>query len=204
MSDIRTFFKTSVTNSLANSELPSSSATTATAENQISGSATSSASAVASSSSTSSEKRPSEILDYNASSPSTVSKKRKVEEDTSKSTSSVRFYKGCKCNVVWLKSTYPCLVPVKLGKKNALKCTLCHDNIVEAKQAARNGQVPMADGVRCDEAKAIDRIIDHLSSEVHAAAERADKAKKLWERQSDEHPWVKVNIILYYIIFRAI
>jgi len=95
-------------------------------------------------------------------------------------------------NVPWLVQTFPTLVLVKLGKRNGLKCSLCFHNITEAQKAARNGTVPISDGVRCDETKAIERVIEHMKGEVHSAAERAQIAKDAWNAQSDSHPWVKI------------
>jgi hypothetical protein len=57
---------------------------------------------------------------------------------------------------------------------------------------SRNGQVPMADGVRCDGTQNLKRIVDHLLSDPHGAAVRADEAQELWSLQSDKHPWIKV------------
>ena len=102
------------------------------------------------------------------------------------------WYKGCKLDAGWLKNYYPEMQSVMLGRRNGLKCLLCFDNISEAKKVARNGQVPIADGVRCDGKQELQRIIDHLKGDVHDAAVKADQAKKLWESQSDKHPWVKV------------
>lgn len=44
---------------------------------------------------------------------------------------------------------------------------------------SRNGQVPMADGVRCDGTQNLKRIVDHLLSDPHGAAVRADEAQEL-------------------------
>jgi len=95
-------------------------------------------------------------------------------------------------NVPWLVQTFPTLVPVKLGKLNGLKCSLCFHDITEAQKAARNGTAPIVDGFRCDETKAIEHVIDHMKGEVHPSAERAQIAKDTWTAQSDSHPWVKV------------
>lgn len=70
---------------------------------------------------------------------------------------------------------------------------VCFDNIVEAQKAARNGTVPIADGIRCDERKAIQTVIDHMKSEVHTAAERAQTMKVAWNAQKDSHPWIKIR-----------
>lgn len=102
-------------------------------------------------------------------------------------------YKGCKLSVAWLVNNFSDhLKAVKIGKRNGIQCIACHDNITEAKAASRNGTVPIADGVRCDEKKALERIVDHLQGDVHEIAVRAGKAKKLWAEQSDKHPWVKI------------
>lgn len=118
---------------------------------------------------------------------------RQLKENASKDGSAnSSWYKGCKVDVSWLKQTFPSLTPIKLGKRNGLKCVVCFDNIVEAQKAARNGTVPIADGIRCDERKAIQRVIDHMKSEVHAAAERAQTMKIAWDSQNDSHPWVRI------------
>jgi hypothetical protein len=100
-------------------------------------------------------------------------------------TSSV-WYKGCKLDVDWLLQHFVQLQPVKLGRRQGVKCLTCEDNISQAKKVARNGTVPIADGTR-----ELQRIVDHLQGDVHAAALRAEKAKKEWEAQSEKHPWVK-------------
>lgn len=109
-------------------------------------------------------------------------------EPTSQTQESHCWYKGCKVDLTWLKSAFPCLVSLKIGKRKGVKCTLCCDNIIEAKKASRRGVVPLADGVRCDSKQAIERLIDHLKSEVHATAERAQRDKDAWKVQSDSHP----------------
>lgn len=118
---------------------------------------------------------------------------RQLKENTRKDgNADASWYKGCKVDVSWLKQTFPSLTSIKLGKRNGLKCVVCFDNMVEAQKAARNGTVPIADGIRCDERKAIQRVIDHVKSEVHAAAERAQAMKAAWDSQSDSHPWVRI------------
>jgi hypothetical protein len=105
-------------------------------------------------------------------------------------TSSV-WYKGCKLDVDWLLQHFVQLQPVKLGRRQGVKCLSREDNISQAKKVARNGTVPIADGVRADETRELPRIVDHLQGDVHAAALRAEKAKKEWEAQSEKHPCVK-------------
>ena len=102
------------------------------------------------------------------------------------------WYKGCKVDLTWLQSSFPCIVSLRIEKRKGVKCTLCSDNILEAKKVSRKGVVPLADGARCDSKQGIERLIDHLKSEVHAAAERAQHDKDAWKVQSDSHPWVKV------------
>lgn len=51
--------------------------------------------------------------------------------------------------------------------------------------------MPIADGVRCDGKKELERIIDHLTSESHKAASNLDEMEKKWTVQSEKHPWVK-------------
>jgi len=50
----------------------------------------------------------------------------------------------------------------------------------------------MADGVICDGTQNLKRIVDHLLSDPHGAAVRADEAQQLWSLQSDKHPWIQV------------
>lgn len=103
-----------------------------------------------------------------------------------------QWYKGCKLDAAWLQKHYLELQTIKLHKRKGLKCKTCYDNIAEAKKFACNGTIPLADGVRCDGTLQLQRIIDHLKGGVHAAAQRADTAQKLWIAQSDRHPWVKI------------
>lgn len=60
------------------------------------------------------------------------------------------WYKGFKLNVNWLIQTFDFLKKVKLGKRSGIQCILCFNQISEAKKLSRNGQVPIADGIRCD------------------------------------------------------
>lgn len=103
------------------------------------------------------------------------------------------WYRGCKADVPWLLSSYPnVLEKTRLGRRQGLKCAVCYRHIAEAKKYSRNGQVPMADGVRSDGKKELKRIIDHLKSDGHNAAVCAEESQKLWLSQSDKHPWVNI------------
>lgn len=104
-----------------------------------------------------------------------------------------QWYKGCMIDASWQLESFPSVLQrVKLGRRPGLKCKICPDPIVEAKKYARNGQVPIADGVRCDGTMEIKRIIDHLIGDVHSAAVRVDEANRPWTAQSDDHPWIKL------------
>ncbi|ESN94266.1 hypothetical protein HELRODRAFT_164073 [Helobdella robusta] len=78
-----------------------------------------------------------------------------------------QWYKGFKLDAAWLQKHHSELKAIKLGSRKCLKCKLCYDNISEAKKYARNGTVPIADGVRCDGMQQLQRIIDHLKVAVH-------------------------------------
>ncbi|ESO00140.1 hypothetical protein HELRODRAFT_184362 [Helobdella robusta] len=78
-----------------------------------------------------------------------------------------QWYKGFKLDAAWLQKHHSELKAIKLGSRKSLKCKLCYDNISEAKKYARNGTVPIADGVRCDGMQQLQRIIDHLKVDVH-------------------------------------
>lgn len=82
------------------------------------------------------------------------------------------WYKGSKLDVNWLLQSFCVLKKVKPGKRSGLQCVLCFEQISNAKTFSRNGQVPIADGIRCDGKKELMRIIDHFA-------------------QSDKHPWIK-------------
>lgn len=69
---------------------------------------------------------------------------------------------------------------------------ICFDQITEAKKCSRNGQLPMADGIRCDGKRELMRVVDHLRIDSHGAACKADETQRLWLTQSDKHPWIKV------------
>ncbi|ESO09987.1 hypothetical protein HELRODRAFT_167821 [Helobdella robusta] len=97
----------------------------------------------------------------------------------------MEMYKGFKLDAAWLQKHHSELKAIKLGSRKGLKCKLCYDNISEAKKYARNGTVPIADGVRCDGMQQLRRIIDHLKGGAHSAAQRADLARKQWT-------WVKI------------
>ncbi len=50
----------------------------------------------------------------------------------------------------------------------------------------------MAEGIRADGAKELRRVIDHLTSNVHRASEKQSEMQRLWEAESEKHPWVRV------------
>ncbi|KAE9527914.1 hypothetical protein AGLY_012738 [Aphis glycines] len=108
------------------------------------------------------------------------------------SSTNTEWYKGSKLDVQWLLKMFSILRKIKLGKRSGLKCMICFDQITEAKQFSRNGQVPMADGIRCDGKRELMRVIDHLHSDSHGAACKADEIQRLWLTQSYKHPWIKV------------
>ncbi|XP_025413676.1 uncharacterized protein LOC112685865 [Sipha flava] len=84
------------------------------------------------------------------------------------------------------------LKKIKLGKRSGLKCMVCFEQISEAIKFSRNGHVPIADGIRCDGKRELMRIVDHLHSDAHNAARKADENQRLWLTQADKHPWVKI------------
>lgn len=81
---------------------------------------------------------------------------------------------------------------MKIGKRSGLKCSICCKHINEAQKLSRNGQVPIADGIRSDGSKALERVIDHLNSEAHSTAIRFDEATDLWKSRSHKHPWIRL------------
>jgi hypothetical protein len=103
----------------------------------------------------------------------------------------VEWYKGSKLNISWLLQTYSCFQKVKMGKSFGIKCTTCFKHIQEAQKFSKNGRVPIADGVRYDGQKELERIIDHLKTEAHKAADNLDKMQQKWMAQSDQHPWIR-------------
>lgn len=104
----------------------------------------------------------------------------------------VEWYKGNKLDSSWLLKTYDFLAKVKLGnKRSGVKCEICSKHIQEALKFSKNGTLPIADGVRCDGKKELERIVDHFSSEAHKAAVNLNEMEAKWMAQSDMHPWVK-------------
>lgn len=101
------------------------------------------------------------------------------------------WYKGTKLESSWILNTYPCLEKVKLGKRSGMKCTTCFKQIQEAKKFSKNGSVPIADRVRMDVHRELERIVDHLHSESHIAAEQLEQMQQRWMLQSEKHLWVK-------------
>jgi len=61
-----------------------------------------------------------------------------------------------------------------------MRCSICYNILSEVRKASRNGQVPISQSTRCDEAKAVKSIIDYLIGLVVSAAVAADNTKKLW------------------------
>lgn len=91
----------------------------------------------------------------------------------------VEWYKGSKLDASWLLQTYDFFEKLKLGnKRSGIKCTICFKHIQEAQKFSQNGSLPIADGVRCDGKKGLERIIDHLTSESHKAASNLDEMEK--------------------------
>jgi hypothetical protein len=102
-------------------------------------------------------------------------------------------YKGHIVDRAWLLNTYKNVLKlVNLGKRHGIKCVVCEDNVRVAEKTARNGKVPIADGIRADGKKELERVIDHLLSSVHEASLKEAKTKELWSKQSDKHPWIRV------------
>lgn len=109
--------------------------------------------------------------------------------------SSNTWYKGYKLDLPWLLSAYTFLhkfIQVE-GNRNRVyvNCKICHEFKSEAAKFSKNGNVPLAEGIRIDGNLKLQRIIDHLESQVHSAASEAKKASDLWKQQSDKHPWVQ-------------
>ncbi|VVC30820.1 UDP-N-acetylenolpyruvoylglucosamine reductase, C-terminal [Cinara cedri] len=73
-----------------------------------------------------------------------------------------QWYKGSKLDANWLIKTFEFLKKVKLGKRSGIQCILCFIQISQSKKLSRNGQVPIADGIRCDGKKELMRIVDYL------------------------------------------
>lgn len=104
----------------------------------------------------------------------------------------VEWYKENKLDSSWLLKSYDFLSKVKLGnKRSGVKCEICSKHIQEALKFSKNGTLPIADGVRCDGKKELERIVDHFSSEAHKAAVNLNEMENKWAVQSDQHPWVK-------------
>lgn len=62
------------------------------------------------------------------------------------------------------------------------------NNVTEAQKAARNGQVLIANSVKCDVVKVVESVISHL----HYVAVAADEIKKLCISPSDSHSCMAV------------
>lgn len=60
------------------------------------------------------------------------------------------WYKGSKLDANWLIQSFDFFKKVKFGKRSGIQCIVCFNQISEAKKLSRNGQVPIADGVRSD------------------------------------------------------
>ena len=71
------------------------------------------------------------------------------------------WYKGCKVDVTWLKSSFTCIVPLRL---ESVKCALCSDNNLEANKVSRRKVVALTGGARCYSKQGIKRLIDPLES----------------------------------------
>jgi hypothetical protein len=75
------------------------------------------------------------------------------QSDTLKS-QGAEWYKDHKLGVTWLCNSFSGIIEkVAVGKRSGLKCKVCFNQINEAKTRSRNGQVPMAHGIRSDGVK---------------------------------------------------
>lgn len=130
------------------------------------------------------------LLEINSPSTSTAAVNR------TSGVSATNLYHGKKLDLDWLLKSYPFLeksIQIQNNRNHIFAtCTMCKKFFDDASKVAKNGTIPIVTGVRADCAEKLKRIIDHLDSAVHKAAEDAKKSAELWEQQSDKHPWVKV------------
>lgn len=116
------------------------------------------------------------------------------EPSTSSVSEGSNWYHGLKLDLDWLLNTYTFLQKSTRYEgnrnRNYVSCTICGKFKDEAAKVSKNGTVALAEGIRVDSDKKIERIIDHLHSKPHLAAIETKKAAELWEQQSDKHPWV--------------
>lgn len=121
------------------------------------------------------EKKRKLIIENRIPGTSTDSSSSTLDTTENESQLNTEWYKGSKLDVTWLLQTFSMLKKIKLDKRSGLKCMLCFEQISEALKFSRNRQVPIADGIRCDGKRELMRVVDHLHSDAHDAAHKADE-----------------------------
>lgn len=95
-----------------------------------------------------------------------------ISVDSDRADAGSSLYRGRKLDLEWLLKTHPYLKKMVQADKNRNRtnvcCTICQEYKDEASRVAKNGTVPIASGVRADGVKSLERIIDHIDSNVHA------------------------------------
>ena len=106
------------------------------------------------------------------------------------------FYRGMKLNLSELCKLNSSLKQYVLNTGNRsyryVKCELCEKYEHVARKHSKNGTCPLASGIRADERKRIEMVIDHLFSQCHSAVTEHQRLEKLYDMQSEKHPWISI------------
>jgi hypothetical protein len=83
---------------------------------------------------------------------------------------------------------------ITLGNKNRIyiKCTLCEKYEDELRPMSRNGNVPLASGIRADSKEKVMAVIDHLLGTIHKRACQIEKDATAFANMSPSHPWIRL------------
>lgn len=74
-----------------------------------------------------------------------------------------------------------------------MTCQTCKNHETAAAMKAANGKVYMADRVRIGDKQRLQRVVDHLLGQPHAAAVEEERMQRMWLESPDDHPWHNVT-----------
>ena len=70
-----------------------------------------------------------------------------------------------------------------------MTCNTCKEHETAAVKKSANGKVYMADRIRVGDKQRLQRVVDHLVGEPHAAAVEEERMQRAWLENQDDHPW---------------
>lgn len=130
---------------------------------------------------------------------SSLSPSAETSTSSGESVQASSLYKGNPLNMKKLKEKYAFLEVYQYAdrgpnerKRRFVKCLTCANNETVALRNSKNGQCPIASGIRVDSDEKIQQVIDHLESMAHKAATENEELVKKYDSLSEKHPWLSV------------